>query len=237
MISTPTIKISIIIPVRNEANTLPSLLRHLFRVPGQEYIQEIIVCDGMSTDNTVVLAIGMGASVTLCQGWGRGFQMNEGAKRASGQILYFLHADSKPPENFLFDIIDQINAGYGAGCFRLRFDYEHWFLKSNAWFTRFNVNAVRFGDQSLFIKKDSFMKIGGFRKDLVIMEDQEIVGRIKKGNRFIVIPDYVETSARKYRVNGIYRMQAIFFYIYFAYVFGVSQNRLVKMYKRLIRAS
>lgn len=233
----PANKISIIIPVRNESETLPQLLRYLYSVPGQEYIQEIIVCDGMSTDNTVVMAIGMGASVTLCQGWGRAFQMNEGAKRASGQILYFLHADSKPPGNFVFDIIKKINTGYDAGCFRLRFDWDHWFLKANAWFTRFNVNAVRFGDQSLFIKKGTFMRIGGFRQDLIIMEDQEIVGRIKKGGEFTVIPDYVVTSARKYKVNGIYRMQAIFCYIYFAYQFGIPQKNLESMYKKYIRTA
>jgi rSAM/selenodomain-associated transferase 2 len=229
--------ISIIIPVRNESETLPGLLTYLFSLPGQEFLKEIIVSDGMSSDETVAIAAGFGASVILCSDFGRGFQMNEGAIRATGNILYFLHADSRPPANFLFEIILKVTAGFHAGCFRLRFDHDHWFLKANAWFTRFNVNAVRFGDQSLFIKKDSFMKIGGFREDLIIMEDQEIVSRIKAHGKFNVIPGYVLTSARKYRVNGIFRMQAIFFYIYFSYRLGMSQSKLVNQYRKLIRSA
>lgn len=231
-----TNSISIIIPVRNESEALPGLLTYLFSLPGQEFLKEIIVSDGMSSDETVAVAAGFGASVILCNGVGRGFQMNEGAKRATGNILYFLHADSRPPVNLLFDIILKHSVGFEAGCFRLRFDYNHWFLKANAWFTRFNVNAIRFGDQSLFIQTEFFKQIGRFREDLIIMEDQEIVHRIKAKGKFIVIPDYVVTSARKYRVNGIFRMQAIFFYIYFSYRLGMSQNQLVKKYKNLIRS-
>lgn len=232
-----TNSISIIIPARNESETLPGLLTYLFSLPGQEFLKEIIVSDGMSSDGTAAVAAGFGASVILCSSAGRGFQMNEGAKRATGNILYFLHADSRPPANFLFDIIWQVGADFDAGCFRLRFDHDHWFLKANAWFTRFNVNVIRFGDQSLFIQTEFFKQIGGFREDLIIMEDQEIVNRIKANGKFTVIPGYVVTSARKYRVNGVFRMQAIFFYIYFSYRLGMSQNQLVKKYKKLIRAA
>lgn len=227
--------ISIIIPARNEAESLPGLLTYLFSLPGQEFLKEIIVSDGMSTDETVAVAAGFGARVTMCSSYGRAFQMNEGAKRATGNILYFLHADSKPPANFLFEIMRRVSIGYTAGCFRLRFDYDHWFLKVNAWFTRFDVDAIRFGDQSLFISNECFHQIGGFREELIIMEDQEIVKRIKKKGRFCIIPGYVVTSARKYRVNGIYRMQAIFFYLYFGYQLGFSQAKLVSQYKKFIR--
>lgn len=232
-----TNSISIIIPVRNESETLPDLLIYLFSLQGQEFLKEIIVSDGMSSDESVAIAAGLGVKVIMCQRSGRGYQMNEGSKNATGTILYFLHADSRPPVNFIFEIIQQVNAGIDAGCFRLKFDHDHWFLRTNAWFTRFNVNAVRFGDQSLFIRKDSFMKIGGFREDLIIMEDQEIVSRIKAHGKFNVIPGYVLTSARKYRVNGIFRMQAIFFYIYFSYRLGMSQSKLVNQYRKLIRSA
>ncbi len=69
--------------------------------------------------------------------------------------------------------------GFGSGCFRLAFDHQHWFLKANAWVTRFDVNSIRFGDQSLFVTKNVFVKSGGFREDLLMMEDQEIIHRIK----------------------------------------------------------
>ena len=115
------------------------------------------------------------------------------------------------------------------------FRSSHWFLKANAWFTRFNINAVRFGDQSLFVTKEVFQKSGGFREDLLMMEDQEIIHRIKKYGRFKVMNDYVTTSARKYLDNGIYRLQAIFFRIWFLYYLHYPQERLLKLHRKLVR--
>jgi len=229
--------ISIIIPTNNEAKQLPALLNYLKTVPANEYITEIIVSDGKSTDDTVNIAKLYGTKVVVNdQAW-RGRQMNAAATIATGNVLYFLHADSMPPMEFVEAILEKIKNGHISGCYRLRFDYNHWFLNTNAWFTRFNINAVRFGDQSLFVSKLVFEAIGGFREDLIIMEDQEIIHRIRKKGTFTVIAGYVTTSARKYRVNGVYRMQGIFFYIYFSYVFGASQQRLVSIYKKLIRKS
>lgn len=229
-------KISIIIPARNESEQLPKLLSYLRSSPGWENIAEIIISDGKSTDETVKIADEYSAKVVYNERAGRGIQMNQGARYACGNILYFLHADSFPPPDFAKQILQKVQEGYVAGCYRLRFDYKHWFLQANAWFTRFNINAFRFGDQSLFITQPVFESIGGFREDLIIMEDQEIVFRICKQGKFAVMKDYVATSARKYRINGVYRMQAIFFYIYFSYLFGASQDKLVKMYKRLIKS-
>ncbi|HEX9509483.1 MAG TPA: TIGR04283 family arsenosugar biosynthesis glycosyltransferase [Puia sp.] len=229
------IKISIIIPARNESSGLSKILEFLCSVSGREHIAEIIVSDGQSSDDTVDIARSYGAIVVLNVRPGRAIQMNTGAVQATGDVLYFLHADSIPPASFVRQVIQKIDDGYDAGCFRLKFDHNHWFLQANAWFTRFNINAVRFGDQSLFVKRKLFQDIGCFRDDLIIMEDQEIVYRICKKGRFGIIGDYVTTSARKYRVNGVYRMQAIFFYIYFSYIFGQDQQKLVAKYKKHIK--
>ena len=117
----------------------------------------------------------------------------------------------------------------------MQFDHKHWFLKANAWFTRFNVNAVRFGDQSLFVTKDVFQKTNGFDENLIVMEDQEIISRIRKYGKFKVMNGYVITSARKYLDNGVYKMQAVFFVIYFMYQLGYSQQKLVATYRNLIK--
>ncbi|HET7116117.1 MAG TPA: TIGR04283 family arsenosugar biosynthesis glycosyltransferase, partial [Hanamia sp.] len=194
-----------------------------------------IVSDGQSTDRTVALASNAGATVVTSERKGRSAQMNYGASTAKGEILYFLHADSIPPENFTTYISNAFKKNYASGCFRLAFDYQHWFLKTNCWFTRFDVNAVRFGDQSLFVTKDVFKKCGGFDENLLMMEDQEIIHRIKKYGRFIVMNDAVITSARKYLDNGIYRMQFIFFRIWLLYYLGYSQKDLLKLHKKLIR--
>ncbi|MGH2644143.1 MAG: hypothetical protein ACRDE2_09355, partial [Chitinophagaceae bacterium] len=143
--------------------------------------------------------------------------------------------DSIPPKNFTGYILKALNEGAVSGCFWLSFDHKHWFLKTCCWFTRFNINAVRFGDQSLFVTKDVFHASGGFREDLCMMEDQEIIHRIKKLGKFKVMHARVITSARKYLDNGIYRMQAIFFYLWLLYYMGYSQDYLLKLHRKRIR--
>ncbi len=225
---------SIIIPTYNEAEQIANTIAVIKRNAGNE-AYEIIAVDGGSIDETVSIAKAAGAITLTCDKKGRAAQMNYGALNAKYNVLYFLHADSIPPNNFLQYISDALNKGLLGGCFRLQFDFNHWFLKANAWFTRFNVDAVRFGDQSLFVTKDVFNKCGRFREDLYMMEDQEIIHRIKQNGRFIVMNDVVITSARKYHDNGIYRMQAIFFRIWFLYYMGYSQEYLLKLHKRLIK--
>ncbi len=225
--------ISIIIPTYNEADQIAKTI-NITHVANGKHETEIIVVDGGSTDDTMNIAEQCGATVVASERKGRAAQMNKGASIAKHNILYFLHADSIPPNNFTTQILNAYKDGVKSGCFRLAFDYDHWFLKANAWFTRFNVNAVRFGDQSLFVTKDVFQKSGGFREDLLMMEDQEIIHRLKKHSRFKVMNDVVFTSARKYVDNGVYRMQGIFFRIWVLYYLGYSQQQLLQLHRRLI---
>lgn len=227
--------ISVIIPTYNEEENIAETIREIKKRDSENIVSEIIVSDGHSTDHTIQIAENAGAVVIVSQRKGRAAQMNYGAFAAKEEILYFLHADSIPPKKFSSYILDAFKRNFVSGCFRLRFDHEHWFLKANCWFTRFDVNAVRFGDQSLFVTKSAFKKCSGFREDLLMMEDQEIIHRLKKHGKFIVMNAAITTSARKYLDNGIYRMQIIFFRIWFLYYLGYSQKRLLKLHKRLIR--
>jgi rSAM/selenodomain-associated transferase 2 len=224
---------SIIIPTYNEADQVAKTISIVHAANGK-HEAEIIVVDGGSTDDTISFAEQCGATVVRSERKGRAAQMNKGASVAKHNILYFLHADSIPPNDFTTQILRAYKEGAKSGCFRLQFDYDHWFLKANAWFTRFNVNAVRFGDHSLFVNKDVFEKSGGFREDLVMMEDQEIIHRLKKHSRFKVLNDVVTTSARKYLDNGVFRMQGIFFRIWAMYYLGYSQEQMLNVHKRLI---
>jgi len=225
--------ISIIIPTYNEAGQIAGTIGRLNDITANGDV-EIIVSDGGSTDQTMQLAKDSGATVSLSKRKGRAAQMNAGAAIAKGNILYFLHADTIPPEGFLSDIIEAVAQGYPAGCFMLSFDHPHWFLKANCWFTRFDVNVIRFGDQSLFVTKAAFEQSGGFSEGHIVMEDQELIKRLRKHVRFKVIKKPVITSARKYLENGVYKTQGIFFIIYFLYVAGFSQGMLVRTYKKLI---
>ena len=225
---------SIIIPTYNEAGQVADTIRKT-RAANTEHEIEIIVADGGSSDDTFQIATASGASVVISERKGRAAQMNKGARSANGEILYFLHADSIPPQGFTTLISAAMKEGAKSGCFRLAFDYDHWFLKANAWFTRFDVNAVRFGDQSLFVTKEVFIKSGGFREDLLMMEDQEIIHRLKVHGKFKVMNGVVITSARKYVDNGVYRMQCIFYRLWVMYYVGYSQEQMLKVHKRLIR--
>jgi rSAM/selenodomain-associated transferase 2 len=227
--------ISIIIPAYNEEAGIVNTIEAIRKQGNAADITEIIVADGGSKDNTADAAKEAGAIAVISPAKGRAAQMNYGASIAKGSILYFLHADTLPAKNFTTDIINAVHNGFEAGCFMLAFDYAHWFLRANSWFTRFDVNAIRFGDQSLFITKGKFIQSGGFCEKHIVMEDQEIIKRIRKICHFKVIRKPVITSARKYLENGIYKTQGIFFIIYFMYRLGYSQQAMVNTYRRLIR--
>lgn len=120
---------------------------------------EIIVAYGGSNDATEQRVRATGVTFLKSPKKGRAAQMNAGAAIAKAAVLYFLHADSFPPVGFTTTILQKIKKGYGSGCYRLQFDFKHWFLKLNCWFTRFDVNAFRLGDQSLFLKREVFEHI------------------------------------------------------------------------------
>ncbi|PSR53766.1 hypothetical protein AHMF7605_09635 [Adhaeribacter arboris] len=226
--------ISVIIPTYNESEHIVNTIQALYKKGAVSAISEVLVVDGGSTDNTVQKAAATGAIVIISKKKGRAVQLNYAAAQAKGSILYFLHADTIPPAGFTSDIIQSVQAGYNSGCFLLSFDRNHWFLKANCWFTRFPAVFFRFGDQSLYVTKKDFEKVGGYNEAHRVLEDQEIIKRLKKISRFTIIKKPVLTSARKYVNNGIYKTQGIFFLIYGLYCLGFSQNRLVSTYKKLI---
>lgn len=227
--------ISVIIPTYNEDAHIRETIQWVRKHDVENRIAEIIISDGGSTDRTIEIAQSTGEIVVGCQRKGRSAQMNYGASLAKEPILYFLHADTMPPKEFTQDINKALEKGYSSGCFMLSFDHDHWFLRASCWFTRFNLNAVRFGDQSLFVEKEVFLRSGGFNEGLFMMEDQEIIHRIKNQGKFKVMNNYVVTSARKYLDNGIYRMQGIFFRIWALYYLGYSQEHLLNLHRSLIK--
>ena len=229
--------ISVIIPTYNEQANIEKLIAFLQSVKGHEKIVDIILVDGWSSDNTMFLAQRAGAKVLKSEVRKRSLQMNMGAEIASGEILYFLHADTIPPDNFVAEIIEHVELGNIAGSYRLKFDQDHWLLNLICWFTQFNNGFFRFGDQSLFVTAEVFDFAGRYDADLILMEDQELVQRLRKYGQFTIMTNHVVTSARKFRENGIFRLFGIFVKIYFLYKLGRPQSELVKIYTDKIRGS
>ncbi|MBS2036050.1 TIGR04283 family arsenosugar biosynthesis glycosyltransferase [bacterium] len=226
--------ISLVIPTYLEERTIASLIQQLRARDKAELVKEILIIDGGSPDGTLQRVLAEGASGHLSPGRGRAVQLNYGATLARQPILYFLHADTLPPDDYSGLIVRAVEEGFACGCFRLGFDQPHWFLRVNAWWTRWNIDWFRFGDQSLFVTRELFSRSGGYCEQMLLLEDQEIVIRLKSVGSFRVLPEPVTTSARKFLRHGIYRTQAIFFGLYLLYRLGLSQGRLMSLYRRLM---
>lgn len=226
-------KVSVIIPTYNEAESIGKLLNYL-KNHGDGRLLECIVVDGGSEDETIEIAQKNDARVLKSEQKGRATQMNLGYRHSSGDLLYFVHADTFPPKTYLNDLSTALKNGYQAGCYRFRFDSDRFMLKVNSYFTRFNRIMCRGGDQTLFITRDLFEKLGGFRNDFMIMEDYELIQKIQRETTFKIIPKDVVVSPRKYDKNQYLKVNFANLVIFMMYFFGARQQTMVSAYKNLI---
>lgn len=230
----PNNKISVIVPTLNEAENIGTLIQYL-QQNGNDQLAEIIVCDAESNDQTVSIAKEAGVKVISCKQASRAYQMNAGAKMATGEIFYFVHADAKPPTTFINDLSNSIQKGYDFGCYRFKFDSKSPLLAVNSFFTRFKVLWCRGGDQTLFIKKAVFQDNGGFNEEYVVMEDFELIKRLWKNYKFGIIPKSVLVSARKYEDNSYWKVNLANLKIYKMFMKGYHPQILKEKYFQLIK--
>lgn len=224
--------LSIVIPAWNEEACIGRTLDTLCSLTSKRREVEIILSVS-GEDRTAEIAARY--PVTVCRSEkGRALQMNTGASKANGSILYFLHADTTPSPNFCDDIIDAVSHGAEAGCFRMNFDDPHWMMTLFGWFTQFPLTICRGGDQSLFITKSLFETIGMFDESMQVMEDIEILERIEKHAPLHILESCVTTSARKYHEIGMIRLQTIFGMMHFMYAAGYDPEEIRKFYQNSI---
>ncbi|MBW8039976.1 MAG: glycosyltransferase [Planctomycetes bacterium] len=227
------LRFSIIVPVLNEAEQINSLIEHI-RSQSFQRFYEIIVVDGDLQGSTVKVIQDKDLT-TITTEKGRGRQMNAGAAVARGEILVFLHADTRLPDNAL-EKIGRIleDQKYVGGAFDLRIDSGRLFLKyiSVRASLRSRLNRIPYGDQAIFIRKDYFEQIGRFR-EIPLMEDVDLMCRIKKDRKKIyILRDKVMTSARRWESEGAFyttlknRILVGLFYL------GVSPHKLARYYRR-----
>lgn len=227
-------QVSVIIPAWNEAENLKELIPILIENRG-DVVSEIILVDGGSTDGTAQVAESLGVKVFYSYQKSRAVQLNLGASKASGDVLFFVHADTRPVITYAEDLQIAVKKGFQAGCFRYKFDSDGFLLKVNSWFTRFNGVFSGGGDQTLFISRDFFNTLGGYDAKFCLMEDFELVKRIKKRTKFMVIPKAITVSARKYKENSWLRVQLSNLFVFTLFHFGVAPKKLKKTYTSLLQ--
>lgn len=219
--------ISVIIPTFNEASTIGRTLR---RLQIQDGPFETIVVDGGSEDETQTLARSWGAQV-LQTPTGRAPQMNRGAERADGDVLFFLHADTLLPSNGLSAIraaLDDPEAT--SGTFRLQFDEPTPLLRFYGWCTRWPWIRLCFGDRGQFARRSAFEAVGGF-PDWPLFEDLELAARLSNYGGFRFLDMAVTTSARRFRRRGPVRQQLLNLYLWSHYMLGTDPERVAHLYR------
>ncbi len=222
--------ISIIIPTLNEASTI---MQTIDRVKSLSGAYEILVIDGGSSDKT--LEIASEHVLVFTSNKGRGNQMNCGAQHARGDILWFLHSDSRVEAQSLISIEKSIASGYVGGCFSLYFyDYTTLFLKWLSWSSNLRAKYLKlmFGDQGMFVRKDAFLALGGF-KDMPIMEDWDLSKRLQTTGNTVVLKNRIGTSARRFKAGGQVKTLLKMHKIKYKYLRGVSPEDLIKEYKEI----
>ena len=223
--------ISIIIPVFNEGEIINDLISHL-RLIDNDFIKEIVVVDADPGGSTLSM-IRDKSIKRLCSSIGRAVQMNAGAKAAAGNVLLFLHADTRLPDN-AFSLINEVFAEStcSAGAFSLGIDspaFIYRIIESSA-SARSRITKIPFGDQAIFISRDVFDKIGGY-KEMPLMEDVELMQRLKKsGHGIRVLSQKVRTSSRRWDKNGAVVNTLRNWRVQLLYRLGTSPEKLAMYY-------
>ncbi|MGR8009500.1 TIGR04283 family arsenosugar biosynthesis glycosyltransferase [Streptomyces hypolithicus] len=220
-------KVSIVVPVLNEAATIQTALSRLCR----DFPEcELIVVDGGSTDATVALASTVAMVVHSPRG--RAAQMNTGARHSTGHVLWFIHADTRIHPAALEQIRSRLtNPQVVGGGLTLRFDRGSAGLNYLAWASNNRARRLHhiFGDQAMFIRRSVFDELGGF-PDLALMEDLEMSRRLARRGHLAVLPTTSTASARRLVEHGVWRMIVFMQYLKLLYFAGVDPETINRRY-------
>jgi len=217
--------VSVIIPALDESINLARLLPMLNAAAPHE----IIIADGGSTDETAAVAAAHGVYYLLTPR-GRAAQMNAAANIADSEFLLFLHADTEPPANYVEIIRRTLRpAGVAAGAFtfRLREPIAGRGLIERGVALRCRTRTLPYGDQGLFLRRSLFHAIGGF-PDWPILEDVELVRRLRRRGKVITVPEAALTSSRRWQQGGVVRTFLRHQLILAGHALGISPQRLAK---------
>lgn len=236
--------VSVIIPTLNESASIRAVLDRLNAL--QPAVDEVIVVDGGSTDNTVNIARNKASRVIECEQKGRAAQMDTGVRMAKGDYLVFLHADTFVPADFVRSVNNVLaNSKNALGGFVSVMRGQ----KTRGWFTFLNYiktylcplfycprafmsKGLRllFGDQVMFCRKQDYLAVGGFNTAMEVMEEADLCLKMSQVGRVKMVHRFVYSSDRRVATWGFWKANRIYWYIAFGWVFGVKQQKMVDLY-------
>ena len=219
--------ISIIVPTLNEETRIAATLQALQALPGEK---EILLADGGSEDRTAAIAEAAGVRVVACQR-GRGCQLRTAAAQAKGDVLWFVHADSRPESGALEAIGSVLQSGSVAGGnFALVFEDEHYSARQmTTIYPYLRWLGLSYGDAGIFIRRSVYDAIGGCRP-YPLFEDLDLVRRMKQHGRFAHLDARIFTSARRFAGSRYASVWALWITLQVLYWAGVSPYRLARWY-------
>ena len=231
-------RISVVVPVLNEAEALPALVGSL---AGRGDVDELVVVDASRDAEVAGFYASDGAA--LCEGVprrtfigaldaGRAVQMNLGARHAVGDVLLFLHADTRLPRRDVRALLAGLSPDVGWGRFDVRLDSDAWWagVVGAMMNLRSRLTGIATGDQAIFVARGSWERVGGYRP-LPLMEDVDICRRLKKLSAPLNLSQRVVTSARRWRRHGVAATVVRMWGLRFCYWLGVAPERLARRYR------
>ncbi len=225
--------VSVVIPARDEARELPVLLDHLAALPGRF---EVVLADCGSVDATRTIAAQhpVGAKVVETPG-GRAVALNAAARVSTGDLILFLHADSRLPQGAYATLVATMRGrpAVVGGNFALRFDGGDRFSSLlGAVYAVQRRLGVYYGDSSIWVRRETFERLGGYR-ELPIMDDYDFVRRLERLGPTACLPVGALTSSRRWRALGIPRTVLSWVLIRWLFIAGVDPARLARLYPRV----
>jgi rSAM/selenodomain-associated transferase 2 len=222
-------KLSIIVPVLDEGEGIAASLDALARM--RALGNEVIVVDGGSRDATIPRAR-LRADRVISAPRGRALQMNAGAAKAAGDVLLFLHADTRLPADADHVVLKGLEqSGRAWGRFNVRIDGRSPLLFLVGWLMniRSQLTGIATGDQAIFVRRDAFHEAGGFA-EIPLMEDIAFCKRLKRVSRPLCLSERAVTSGRRWDEHGVFPTIVLMWRLRLAYFFGADPKELAQQY-------